>query len=343
MVNFFIFHYKNKNLLYYIKKRLVMEDKPRYSRISDIIDLIIYMLSKLNGVSLMDIQHRFNVSRRTAERMRDSVLAILPQVDEIETDERCKRWGFTNYTLNELISFSKKDIAFLERLKTNCDNVSQTELEDIITKLKALTLKHTGSLDESKIESLLHVEGYAIRQTQNYKIDLKTISTIRQAIKECRKIKVIYHEKNRILEPLGLIYGEKVHLIAREKLKGVGEFNYILNKIKNIELTNEKFDPNGFDLQEFSKQSFGVYFGEIYNVKLKFIPESREDVLNYNFHPTQKIKLQDDGSVIVTFKASGDKHIMWNLFKWGYAVEIISPKSLKVKYRDYIDSIRKKF
>ena len=66
-----------------------MEDKPRYSRVSDILDLIIFMLSKLNGVSLNDIQEKYNVSRRTAERMRDAVLTILPQVDEIETDERC--------------------------------------------------------------------------------------------------------------------------------------------------------------------------------------------------------------------------------------------------------------
>ena len=109
-----------------------MEEKPRYSRVSDIIDLIIFMLSKLNGVSLNDIQERFNVSRRTAERMRDSVLAILPQVDEIETEERCKRWGFTNYSLNELISFSNEDIAFLEKLKPTCDKLSQTELDEII-------------------------------------------------------------------------------------------------------------------------------------------------------------------------------------------------------------------
>jgi predicted DNA-binding transcriptional regulator YafY len=319
-----------------------MEDKPRYSRVSDIIDLIIYMLSKLNGVSLMDIQQRFNVSRRTAERMRDSVLAILPQVDEIETDERCKRWGFTNYTLNELVSFSSKDVAFLETLKTNCDKFSQTELDEIITKLRALTLKHSGNFDDGKIESLLQFEGYAVRQTQNYKVDLSTVSVIRQAIKECKKIKVNYKNKERILEPLGLIYGEKVHLIAREKNKGSGEYNYVLHKLQNVELTQETFDTNGFNLQEYSKQSFGVYFGEVYNVKLKFIPEASEDVLNYNFHPTQKVKQQDDGSVIVTFKASGDKHIMWNLFKWGYAVEILAPKELKTKYKEYIDDIRKK-
>jgi predicted DNA-binding transcriptional regulator YafY len=33
---------------------------------------------------------------------------------------------------------------------------------------------------------------------------------------------------------------------------------------------------------------------------------------------------------------------MWNLFKWGYAVEILAPKELKTKYKEYIDDIRKK-
>lgn len=319
-----------------------MEDKPRYSRVSDIIDLIIFMLSKLNGVSLVDIQERFNVSRRTAERMRDSVLLILPQVDEIQTDERCKRWGFINYTLNELVTFSSKDIAFLEKLKTNCDKLSEKELEEIITKMKAFRYKGKTRIDDTNIELLLQSEGYAVRQSQNYKVDLSIVSVIREAIKENKKIKIGYNNKPRILEPLGLIYGEKVHLIARENQKGNDKYNYVLHKLKNVELLNEKFDPKGFNLQEFSKKSFGVYFGEVYDVKLKFIPEAAEDVLNYNFHPTQKFKQQPDGSVIVSFKASGDKHIMWNIFKWGYAVEILAPKTLKNKYKVYIDEIRAK-
>ncbi len=62
-----------------------MDNKPRYSRISDIIELIIFMQSKMCGVTLTDIQKYFNISRRTAERMRDSLLNILPQIDEIET------------------------------------------------------------------------------------------------------------------------------------------------------------------------------------------------------------------------------------------------------------------
>ena len=317
-----------------------MEDRPRYSRVSDIIDLIIFMLSKLNGVSLNDIQERFNVSRRTAERMRDSILAIFHQVDEIKTTDRCKRWGFTNFSLNELVWFSNENIAYLENLKNISDDLSKKELEDILTKIKALRYK-TPHLDENQIELILQSEGYAIRQTQNYKVDLNTVSIIRQGIKENLKIKAEYNGKEKILSPLGLIYGEKIHLIAREEDKGQGEYNYILHKLKKTELTGEKFDPKGFNLKEFSKKSFGVYFGEIYDVKLKFKQEAAEDVLNYNFHPTQKIKQQADGSVVVTFKASGEKHIMWNLFKWGSSVEILAPADLKNKYKEYLEEVMK--
>ena len=296
-----------------------MEDKPRYSRVSDILDLIIFMLSRFNGVSLNEIQERYNISRRTAERMRDAVLVSFSQVDEIETDDRCKRWGFTNYSLNELVTFSNEDIALLENLKKTCDNLSQAEIENIVIKMKALKHKFT-KIDDEKIELILQSEGYAIRQTQNFKVDLAQVSVIRQAIKEKKKLQAEYHDKIRILEPLGL-------------------YNYVLHKLKNVKLTNETFDSKDFNLQEYSQKSFGVYFGEIYDVKLKFIPEAAEDVMNYNFHPTQKINLQDDGSVIVTFKASGDKHIMWNLFKWGNSVEILAPKELKYKYRQYLNSI----
>ena len=70
-----------------------MQDKPRYSRVSDILDLAIFMSSKLQGVTIKDIEERYNVSRRTAERMRDSLTCIFPSVDEIETDDAQKHWG----------------------------------------------------------------------------------------------------------------------------------------------------------------------------------------------------------------------------------------------------------
>ncbi len=316
-----------------------MKDKPRYSRITDLIDLIVFMSSKLNGVSLNDIQERFNVSRRTAERMRDSLMIALPQIEEIPSDERVKRWGFPNCGFGELVYFTPSEIAFLEKLKTHCDGISAVELQGIITKLKAFNHRKLTKMEE-QAELLMKSEGYAVSQAPSYKVDFKLVSDIRLAIKENRKISVNYKDKARTLIPLGLIYGEKIFLVAKEEAKGNDIYQFTLHKLKDLKVTYDKFEAQDFDLKEYSQKSFGVYQGKIFDVKLKFIPEAAEDVLNYKFHPTQKMKQLSDGSVIVSFKASGDKHIFWNLFKWGYAVEILSPKSLKRLYRDYINEIR---
>ena len=79
----------------------------------------------------------------------------------------------------------------------------------------------------------------------------------------------------------------------------------------------------------------------ILNVKLKFNSDIADDVMSYNFHPTQKFEKQDDGSVIVKFKASGDKSIMWHVFKWGENVEILAPKELRQEYIDTLNSVSK--
>lgn len=318
-----------------------MDDKPRYSRYTDLLKLVVKMSSRLDGVSLQEIQDEFGVGRRTAERMRDCIMIALPQIEELPTAGRNKRWGFATCSLSEFVSFSPENIAFLEKLKTACDEVATGELSEIIEKLKVLNRKKLPLVSDT-VELLLKTEGYAISQTQNYKVDLKIISDIRMAIKEKRKLALTYHDKTRKLIPLGLIYGEKVFLIAKEEAKGDNIYHYVLHRMKDVIVLYEWFEEQKFDLKEYSKTSFGVYQGEVYDVKLRFIPEAAEDVLNYHFHPTQKIKVQDDGSVVVTFKASGDKHIMWNLFKWGYAVDILAPAKLKKEYKNYIDEIRAK-
>src|SRR5574344_2160267 len=90
------------------------EDKPRYSRVSDIIDLATFMQSKVCGITIKDIEERYNVSRRTAIRMRDSLMNIFPSIIEYETDTLQKRWGFYNMSLHALRSTPLTDIANLQ-------------------------------------------------------------------------------------------------------------------------------------------------------------------------------------------------------------------------------------
>ena len=313
-----------------------MSDKPRYSRISDILDLAIFMSSKIQGVTISEIAERYNVSRRTAERMRDSLTCIFPSVDEIETDDTQKHWGFINYSISNLISFKPKEIANIEQLQRRTTNKEmKEELGKTIEKLKSLNKKHSLPL-ENNIELYMQTEGYAVRQMPQYKISLESLEVIREAVQHSKMVTGIYHNKERLIEPLGMIYGEKIYLVAREKAKGDGIYNYLLHKFENLKLTDKTFDKGNFDLQEYTNLSFGVYHGEILEVELLFSQELAQEASQFNFHPTQSGKWNTDGTYTVNFKASGSKEIIWHVFKWGGGCKIIAPKSLQDEYRKYL-------
>ena len=313
-----------------------MSDKPRYSRISDILDLAIFMSSKIQGVTISEIAERYNVSRRTAERMRDSLTCIFPSVDEIETDDNQKHWGFINYSISNLISFTPKEIANIEQLQRRTTNKEmKEELGKTIEKLKSLNKKHSLPL-ENNIELYMQTEGYAVRQMPQYKISLESLEVIREAVQHSKMVTGIYHNKERLIEPLGMIYGEKIYLVAREKAKGDEIYNYLLHKFENLKLTDKTFDKGNFDLQEYTNLSFGVYHGEILEVELLFSQELAQEASQFNFHPTQSGKWNNDGTYTGNFKASGSKEIIWHVFKWGGGCKIIAPKSLQDEYRTYL-------
>ena len=313
-----------------------MEDKPRYSRVSDILDLAIFMSSKMQGVTINEIAERYNVSRRTAERMRDSLTCIFPQIDEIETDDVQKHWGFTNYSISQLISFTPKELANIEQLQRRTTNTEmKDELGKTVEKIKSFNRKNINSI-EKNIELIMQTEGYAVRQMPQYKISLEMLAVVREAVQFSKMITGVYHDKERLFEPLGMIYGEKIYLVAREKAKGDEVYTYLLHKFENLKLTDKIFDKGDFNLQEHTNKSFGVFQGEILDVKLSFSPELAQEASHYNFHPTQRGKLEEDGSYTVKFKASGSKEIIWHVFRWGAGCRILSPKSLQKDYKKYL-------
>ena len=335
--------HSDKLMLRLLQKEFLMQDKPRYSRVSDILDLAVFISSKPLGVTIKDIEQRYNVSRRTAERMRDSLTCIFSSVEEIETNDTQKHWGFINYSISQLVTFTPKEIANIEQCQRRTTNKEmKEELGKTAEKLKSFNRKNKVTA-ENNIELYMQTEGYAVRQMPQYKINTEILEVIRNALQNSKVVEGVYHNKKRIIEPLGMIYGEKIYLVAREKKKGKDIYNYLLHKFEELKLTDKTFKKGDFNLQEYTNQSFGVYNGEVLDVKLSFSPELKDEASKYNFHPTQKIKEEKDGSLTVTFKASGDKEIIWHVFKWGMGCKILAPKSLKDEYKKYLEENLKNY
>ncbi|WP_281410582.1 MULTISPECIES: WYL domain-containing protein [Rhizobium] len=77
--------------------------------------------------------------------------------------------------------------------------------------------------------------------------------------------------------------------------------------------------------------------GWIGRVIWRFAPRAAARAAEFCFHPKQTVEEEEDGSLIVRFRAAGWLEMVWHLYSWGDAVEVIAPAqpSRYGRTRDY--------
>lgn len=213
----------------------------------------------------------------------------------------------------------------------------------MIEKIKALTPRRKFQSIQTDIEAIMESEGFAVRQYSRPLVKSKTIEDLRNAMIAYKKVRFDYptNKGNRriTLNPYGLIISDKHYLVGFNEY--VNDLRlYKVDKISNLEVLGEYYlkDEN-FLLAEYCKNSFSIYQEEPLNITLEFDKNVADDVLNYHFHPTQKMKQFDNGNVQVKFTSGGKLAICHELFKWGCDVKIKKPADLREYYKNYLKDI----
>lgn len=271
-------------------------------------------------------------------RMKDSIMRVFPQVDEVTADDRKKRWRIPGGVVNRLISFTAEELADLEVavqiLKRDNMKEASANLEDLSTKLKALMDTGVARRVEPDLEALLEAEGLAMRPGPKPRISSLVLEDLREAIKACQKVEIRHRNRvtnrlrSRIICPYGFLYGNRHYLLAYDE--GARDYRkFALPNVEEVNGTGDYFERDeGFSIEEYAEASFGVYSEDPFDVVWKFSPRAAKDAKDFVFHPDQKIQHQDDGSLIVRFRAGGALEMCWYLFSWGKDVEVLEPKHL---------------
>lgn len=317
----------------------------RLNKAAEIIELAMMFQNSYGGLCIDDIQEHFECSRRSAERMKSLLFEIFPEkVEEVSTSDKKKYWRFIKGTANMLISFTPDNFANLEYLKgLSNDENRQKELDELIAKIKALTPQKNAMALETDIEAILESEGFAVRQYSRIKADKKVLDKLRQAMLSFKKIEFDYNTdkglRHVVLNPYGIIISDKYYLVGFNEY--VDDLRlYKVDKLQNLIVKDDYFEKDEkFLLSEYCNNSFSIYQEKPMNITLEFDKSVAEDVLNYHFHPTQKIKQLDNGNIQVKFTSGGKLAICHELFKWGTSVKIKKPTKLRKYYRDYLTNI----
>ncbi len=133
------------------------------------------------------------------------------------------------------------------------------------------------------------------------------------------------------LSPYHLFYcGIRWYVLGRSSFhKHIRAFR--LCRIKELNILDKCFlDEEKFDIQEYLGRAWSmVPEGRLYPVKLRFLPEVAHDVTEVQWHSTQTVTFQDDGSAIVEFRVDGLNEITWWILSYGDRVQVLAPRTLR--------------
>jgi len=321
----------------------------RHDKAALVIEMARRMAASPEGGALDEISREAGVGRRSAERLRDAVMALFPQTEEV-SDPPNKRWrirgGLSAFeqapTTEELVELSKA----AQGLRATGEPGRAAALEGLERKLKSAMRSTTLNRLAPDLEALVRAETIAVQAGPRPSADEAVLTEIRQAILAGQPLGFIYSRpgaeaRRRSAAPCGVMFGRANYLVAADRESGRIQ-TFRLDRMSAVKAeAGVASPPADFDLQAFASQSFGSYQDAIEDVVLKVTPEGAAEARAWRWHPTQTVEEQADGGVVVRFRASGMRELAWHLFSWGDQVGIVAPERLKAVMRDELEAARR--
>jgi len=180
-----------------------------------------------------------------------------------------------------------------------------------------------------------------VRPEPQVKIDSldKIFAQLLEAVLKKRVVTISYYfpcEKRIIainLSPYHLLYNNPTwYVVGRSSIdKKVHPFK--LSRIKELSMLDKCFaNEENFDIGDYLGRAWSmVPEGRLYHVKLRFLPEVAYDVAEVEWHSTQTVTFDRDGSAIVEFRVDGLNEITWWILSYGDKVEVLAPRVLRRK------------
>lgn len=135
------------------------------------------------------------------------------------------------------------------------------------------------------------------------------------------------------LQPFHLFYNKRAWYVIGYSSEHKSIRTFKLNRILEIELLDKKFiDGDDFELSEYLNRAWSMIpEGRIYQVRLRFLPKVAKNVAEVQWHCSQKVNFNDDGSAEIEFRVNGINEIAWWIMGYGDQVQVLSPKVLRKK------------
>jgi proteasome accessory factor B len=299
----------------------------RYSQVAR----ITVMLRRLRGgATVGELADELHVTRRQVHR-------DLRQVEDsgypLEQDDG--KWRLPPGFKGLEVAVSPYELMSLHLAQSHLAYLKGTpfveDLEAVIRKVEA------GLPDKVRnhLERIVTAFAPLQRPVRAYADQRQVIESVRKAL--LRQLTVVLHgyrkpgerPQDYKVNPYGLVlYQYGLYLVGYSHQAGELRM-FALERVNTVTVTEDMFElPRSVSLADRLDRAFGLIEESPQEVKIWIAPEWAYFVKERSWHPTQTIKLQKDGSVILTMRCGGlDELTAWVL-SFGPAAKVLGPQVL---------------
>ena len=109
---------------------------------------------------------------------------------------------------------------------------------------------------------------------------------------------------------------------------------FALNRMDEIKPSDKPQHEVDFDSSTYFDSGFGIYTGDVFQVKLQFFPPTSDYIAERVWHPEQKVTRLEDKSVILEMPANSLSEMKKFVLSYGAKVKVLEPEELAELVRD---------
>ncbi len=150
---------------------------------------------------------------------------------------------------------------------------------------------------------------------------------------------------NVTIHPRRLVFMQRAWYVLAWSLMHKEIRTFKLVRIEQLEVTKREFTPRGDVTPElhFGNAWAMIPEGKMYKVHLHFTPKVAGNAAEVQWHSSQRVEWNEDGSLEFFADVDGIGEISWWVLGYGDQVKVISPKPLANRVAKMADNIRKQY
>jgi len=310
----------------------------KYSQAARLHD-VIRILEARYGAAVEELAEECGVNRRTVFRDLQAIRdAGYPLVSERCADGRTLYRFITGFKKIPPITFSLQELMTLYLCRGQLAPLAGTPFQDDLDALFGRIRSSLPPRSVAHLERIAEAAAPRFQGVRDYRGKRQVLERLREALLFQYRCRLRYAPPRRepeeyLFDPYTLLlYQNSLYLGGYAHNRGALRL-FLVDRLQDVSVGSERFEvPETFSPADLTGSAFGLIDGEPVSIRVRFAPPVAHLIRERIWHPTQSLVEAEDGSLLFSCSAGGERELLAWLYSYLPHVEVIAPVSLRNEF-----------